>query len=514
MQENSYSVLVIDDSRMIRAVLKKMLVSWGLDVFLAEDAEKALIFLKKNDVDILLVDINLPGMTGLDLLYQLHLEKKDQVAIVMTSQEDTKMVRNAMDLGAFSYLVKPFQDEDLKSRVERALEIITLKKAQKDYSRDLEWQLRERTLEMSTLLKKVSDREERLAAVIQGMKEGLLALDRKNRVIMMNQAFCSMFHIPKTELHREKLCEVIDDIDLCEKLRNILENESDEISESKFTQKLTENSWRIFSTRLSVIHDENGKISGKVLIVAEQTEKLRVQELRRVFLNNVSHEMRTPLTGMISIITALNNTQLSDEQTQFVKILDETSQILLRQVNSILDFSRLEKGQVQLSENEFSVAALFQNLIERFTPMAVEKGLKIEKDLDGCANLVIVGDEHRLEEVLSNLVQNAIKFTPKGFVKISLFPLMEREKDIHLEFCVKDSGIGIPKEKQISVFKEFVQGDGAATRKYGGSGLGLALVKKVVELMSGSISMESEPGKGSLFRCIVPFKKSKETVKS
>lgn len=236
--------------------------------------------------------------------------------------------------------------------------------------------------------------------------------------------------------------------------------------------------------------------------VAEQAAKMREQ-----FLANMSHEIRTPMNVVVGMTHLLENTPLDRQQLEYIEALKLSSDTLLRLINNILDFSKIESGKLELEQRPFKLQHLITDIIQTYKFKAREKRINLFTQVDVCLPETIVGDSVRLEQVINNLVSNAIKYTDKGEVLLRVEVLDETLDDVNIKFAVKDTGIGIPQAKQESVFQSFTQASENTTRLYGGTGLGLSIAKQLVDLFGGRIMLESEEGKGSTFFFVVKFKK-------
>ncbi len=223
---------------------------------------------------------------------------------------------------------------------------------------------------------------------------------------------------------------------------------------------------------------------------AEQSEKAK-----ELFLANTSHEIRTPMNAVIGITELLKKTKLSEEQMEYVNIIEQSSENLPHIINDILDFSKIESDKITYEKTVFDLKNMLVILQKLMLPEAKEKMLIFSLNCPVCEQpLLLKGDPVRLNQILLNLVRNAIKFTHKGSINMTVEEFAEEEKQMTIRFSVADTGIGIPKEKQEEIFSEFSQADVSTTRLYGGTGLGLSISKKLVEAMGGKLEVKDESG--------------------
>jgi len=216
------------------------------------------------------------------------------------------------------------------------------------------------------------------------------------------------------------------------------------------------------------------------------------------FLAMMSHEIRTPLNGIIGIADILSLTSLDGEQAAHLGLLSQSSEHLLTLINDILDFSKIEAGHLDLEEREFDPAMEIQSTVAMFRPAAEGKGLSVDVETEGMPDKA-TGDSHRLRQIVSNILANAIKFTPAGSVSVKGCGSREPSGGWRLDVTIRDTGIGIPPDAIPFLFEPFSQADSSTTRKFGGTGLGLAICRRLTQAMGGDITAESN-GCGSTFR--------------
>lgn len=249
--------------------------------------------------------------------------------------------------------------------------------------------------------------------------------------------------------------------------------------------------------RLAALTDQERKAREEAEMASQEAEKANLA--KSVFLATMSHEIRTPMNGVIGMATLLVQTPMNTEQRDYAETIRQCGESLLNVIDDILDFSKIESGKMELESHDFDLRACIEEVLDIFSRKASLQGLDLVYQMENNVPRQIIGDPHRLRQILTNLVSNAIKFTKQGEVYIGVRLEEVGDQYIRLAFEVRDTGIGIPEAKKDRLFKPFSQVDSSTTRQYGGSGLGLAICTKLVDLMGGQIRVESQEGKGTSF---------------
>ncbi len=357
--------------------------------------------------------------------------------------------------------------------------------------------------------------ENKFKTFAENLKEIIFQTDEKGRWTYLNPMWTEItgYTIDESLNKYYKSFIYKDDLEINDEHFNKLIKHEAEFCKYQIRLKMKngEQVWVEMFTRL--MYGENNKILGLYGMISDISERRKAEEelikmkeqaedatkAKSEFLAVMSHEIRTPMNGVLGMTGLLLETSLTPEQREYVETIRVSGDTLLTLINDILDFSKIESGKMELEENPFEIKECIEDAFELLTAEAVKKRLDLLHLIETDVPDFIIGDVTRLRQVLVNLVNNSIKFTEKGEVFVNVKKLKQENNVIELQFSVKDTGIGIPKDKFDKIFKSFSQVDSSTTRKFGGTGLGLAICKRLVELMGGKIWLESQEGVGSTF---------------
>ncbi|HKD99654.1 MAG TPA: ATP-binding protein [Planctomycetota bacterium] len=396
------------------------------------------------------------------------------------------------------------------------------------HSASLEKRVLERTREFERTTQELRGKEALLRSMAETSRLGFLVVDdRTSEVLYVNRRYCALFGIEQLEtaLQRNELrytdvlprCAALvangaDFVETCRRLhresvRDVLEDEillRDGRTVRRFSAQIRDEHGAYFG-RLYLFEDVTARRKAEAELAAARDSAVQVSRMKSEFLANMSHEIRTPLNGVLGLTEIVLETDLSPEQREYIEHVHASGSALLSLLNDILDLSKVEAGKLELESVAFALRHVVESAMQTLASRAIGKGLRFERIVEVDVPNRLLGDPTRLTQVLLNLLSNAIKFTSEGEVVLHASLMQSRPGGVVVHFAVRDTGTGIPSDKLNVIFEPFTQADGSTTRKYGGTGLGLTIARKIAEQMGGHLWAESEVGKGSTFRFTASF---------
>ncbi|QEM67490.1 PAS domain S-box protein [Geobacter sp. FeAm09] len=357
----------------------------------------------------------------------------------------------------------------------------------------------------------LAESEERHRLLFEQSRDALVVAMPNGAIIAANPAACALFGMTREEFLTAGRDAVMDPADEANRKALAIKNHTGQFNgELNFTRK--DGSSFPGDVSVSRFSDSAGVVRS-IMRIRDITERRKAEEFlqqakkaaeaaslaKSQFLANMSHEIRTPMNGIIGVTGMLLETKLDPEQREYAEVLRESGTCLLNLVNDVLDLSKIEARKIDLEHEEFDLEATVAGTIDLLSVEARSKGLQLAAKIDPDVPLLLKGDPGRLRQIITNLVGNAIKFTPHGSVSLHIFKDTEDRGSVTLRSLVRDSGIGIPADKLNAIFEPFTQVDSSTTRKYGGTGLGLTLSRQFAEMMGGTMGVESVEGQGSTF---------------
>jgi len=490
-REGQIPVLVIDDERDIREGCQRILSRRGLKVILAPDGRTGLDILAREAISLTLLDLKMPGMDGLEVLSLIRRDHPQVLVIVITGFATVETAIEAMKLGAYDFISKPFQPDQLRLIVDRAVE-------------------RKRLLEETERLKEERQRtlldldteKSRTRTIIRTLPHGVAVSTPDGRVVLMNPAFNRLIGLDPGVNPGEHLSRYIHDEGLCQMVLEVSAGEVEKPGRTR-AYELALGDDRFVLAQCNQVPGEEGQCLGAVLVLSDVTEWKMLDRLRTDFMAKVSHELRSPLST-IDLQLGLLLGEADQDQSKQERLLSrakERTQGLIFLIRDLLDISRIELQADRRSPSRVRPEEILRQVVDSLTPQASSRGHSLELDLPPESLPELVADPASLESVFTNLVANAINYTPDG----GRIQVRAESREGWLKIQVQDNGFGIAPEQQETVFEKFYRVKNEKTRYIVGTGLGLPIVKAVVEGLGGRIELESEVDKGSTFTIYLPL---------
>jgi PAS domain S-box-containing protein len=350
----------------------------------------------------------------------------------------------------------------------------------------------------------IREAQERTTSFFEAQDDVIVRRDGAGAITYVNDAYCALAGLPRDRLLKAAFALPVLEQGEASVLADGARAHDQKIAGADGARWIA---WREVTIRAdgdpemqSVGRDVTDRVQAERALAVARDQAEAASRAKSRFLAMVSHEIRTPLNGILGMADLLGDTPLTLEQATYLRAVKTSGETLLSLIEEVLDFSKIEAGRLDLAARPFALAAFVEEIVELLGPRAQAKGLEIGCYVDERLPARVVGDAARLRQVLFNLAGNAIKFTEKGGVSIIVEPAAQTDA---VSISVHDTGIGISLQDRARIFLEFEQADGSATRKFGGTGLGLTISNRIIESMGGSIAVESAPGVGSTFRVTV-----------
>jgi len=367
--------------------------------------------------------------------------------------------------------------------------------------------------------------EEKFRTIIETTPDGYYEVDLEGRFTFFNDSMCNILGYARSEISGRSQLESLDEVDakkLTETFKNVLET-GDPVKSMDWTLVNKDGTRRFVESSVSLIKDPKGQPTGFGGFLRDVTQRKRAEAMYRAklaaeaasrtkseFLASMSHEIRTPLNSIIGLVELMLDSDLPPDKREDLDVVKSSAYSLLSIINNILDFSKIEAGKLDFDETPFSFERFMAETMKIMAMKSHEKGIELAYRVAPDVPDRLLGDPVRLRQVLLNLVDNAVKFTDQGEVVVHVDVQSQTDYEVVLDIAVADTGIGIPRDRQRSIFGAYTQADPSTARRYGGTGLGLAVCARLVELMGGQIKLTSRPGHGSRFRFSARFVKQQD----
>lgn len=487
------AVLVVDDEQDIRDASERILTRTGFKVMKATRGDEALDVLDKERIDIVLLDLKMPGMDGLEVLKRIRMLNKPIQVIVITGYATVETAIEAMKQGAYDFIPKPFEPDQLRIVVNRAWEKINFIQEAKRLEQ-----------EKNRTLSDLDTEKSRIRTIIESFPSGVVVTDPKGRVMLMNPAFRQLLGFDKNVKTGNRIEDYLPDEDLCQLVLEISQGKHvdyDDIPNYEFSLP----GEKYFMARGQPVLGEKKECLGAVLNIVDISAMKLLDHLKSEFVAKVSHELRSPLSTIHEQLALVIKDMVGEDFAQDQHILDrarEKTKGLISLIGDLLDLSRIEEGIICQEPQSLRLEEILKNIIEFLRTSAQKKNQSLTLVLPQDELPELIADPIALESIFGNLVTNAINYTQEGGEIIVTVDMA----GINVRVKVKDNGFGIADKYLNKIFDRFYRVKDDKTRYITGTGLGLPIVKGLLDSMGGFIDVESEPGKGSVFTVLLPVK--------
>jgi two-component system, OmpR family, phosphate regulon sensor histidine kinase PhoR len=486
-----FQILVVDDERDIRDGCERILGRKGHQVTKASNGEEALGFVEKTLYDIVLLDLKMPGMDGLEVLQRIRQAHPDTLVIVITGYATVETAIEAMKRGAYDFIPKPFKPDQLRIVVDRAVERKQLTEEARRLERERQRTLKDLHLEQS-----------RTRTVIRALPDGVMVTTPDAHAALMNPACIRLLSLPEDFRLGEHISSYVKD----EGFRDLVARTSRgelPAEQRSLTYEFSMEDEKYLRADSTPVLSDTGECLGAVTVLIDITSLMILDKLKSDFVAKVSHELRSPLSTIHEQLAMVLSKLVSEAPAEQVHLLTrakEKTQGLITMIGDLLDLSRIEAGLITKDRNPIDVSGILSGVVEFLKSKAKIKKQTLTLTVPEQGLPPVLADPQSLEIVFGNLITNAINYTgEEGRIEVSGSAM-----DGRVRVAVKDSGFGIEKRHHERIFERFYRVKDDNTRYITGTGLGLPIVKGILEDLGGSIELVSEPGKGSTFTVVLP----------
>ena len=494
------TILVIDDEQIMREGCSRILSKEGCAVITAENGKQGLDEIRSQleKIDVILLDLMMPGMSGMEVLDQVRAIDPNLLVIVITGYATVESAVEAMKKGAYDFIPKPFTPDQLRIVVRRGLERRLLQREAEFLRRERERSLRDIATEKS-----------KIKTIINCMGDGVLVCDHDSCMVLTNPAASRMLKTPETSL----LGNFLSQCNLPPELSKTIEEslQTKDISYTSVSQELSFGDSGEISLRAHTapVRNDLGETMGSVTVLQDISHLKELDKMKSEFIAMVAHELRAPIAAVEQQLNVILNKmagEVTEKQEKLLSRAKERTKGLLDLIKDLLDLSKIEAGKMVQYKEPLTLQEVIYRVVELMKIEAEAK--KIDLRFSVSTEIPLVNaDRNSMEGIFTNLISNAIKYTPEGeSVSVTL-----SEENAFVKAIVSDTGIGIKKEDLPRIFDKFYRVKSSETRQIVGTGLGLSIVKSIVDAHLGSITVESEVGKGTTFTVLLP-KESNPTL--
>ena len=489
MMNNQYTVLVVDDEEVLRLGCSRVLSSEGYRVTTAANGQEALEKLASEPVNVVLCDLKMPVMGALEVLEQVTVLYPDIPVIIMTGLGTVADAVECMKKGAYDFVTKPFSIDHLCLAVRRALD-----------KQLLEQQTRQLQEEQARNLYNLALEQSRIHTIVNCMADGVLVTNREGEVVLCNASLLQLLGVNTPPPQPGPLADYLNDGDFKDAINSLLAGAGHH-PEKLIAQELFQNGTHLRALS-APFSGPDSQVLGSVTVFHDVTHFKELDEMKNDFVRMVSHELRSPLAAIQQqhavILDGLAG-DLTEKQRELLTRAHAKIQGLLDLINDLLDVAKMEAGYGQMEQVPLNLRPILAELLELLRERAANQGITLH--LEAPEDLPFIqADRRSMEEVFTNLLSNAINYSPDGGT-VSVAAISHGD---YLEVLVKDQGIGIEAEEIPKIFDKFYRVKNPKTRQVIGTGLGLALVKGLIEAHRGTVEVESTVGTGTTFRVKLP----------